>query len=102
MARKSLKQKLKSQLRVAKHQRDSEHHLAGVTINHETQMMQSVSMAHGVMATLINVKNVIGEDHEHFKEISEMAQNRISQCLLALMQMGLTAEEANARILRGH
>lgn len=97
-----MKQKLKSQLRVAKRQLDNEHYLAGITINHETQMMQSISMAHGVMATLIHVKNTIGEDHQEFPAIAEMAQNRISQCVLALIQMGLTADEANARILRGH
>lgn len=102
MKRKTLKQKLKSQLRAANEMREVEFHQAGLTINYETQAMQAISMAHGVMATLILVKNTLGEDHEHYKAIEEPSQARIAQCLMALVAMGMDVSVANARITQGH
>jgi hypothetical protein len=102
LKRKTLKQKLKSQLREVSQLRDAEHHQAGLTINYETQAMQSVAMAHGVMATLILCKNNMDVESTEFKAIEEQSQNRIAQCLVHLVGMGISAEEANARILRGH
>ena len=102
MARKTLKQKLKSQLRKAKEVMDIEYEQAGLTINFETQAMQSVAMGHGLMATLFEAKKVLGEDSEQFKAIESVTQSRISVCLVQLVNMGIPAQVANQRILQGH
>lgn len=108
MKRKTLKQKLKSQLREISQLRDEEHQQAGITINYEVQAMQSVAMAHGVMASLIGAKNIFLRENdadqpiELFKQFEEQCQSRIAQCMVQLVGMGISAEEANARILRGH
>lgn len=102
MKRKTLKQKLKSQLRQVSQLREEEFQQAGITINYETQAMQSVAMAHGVMASLIGAKNQFDVESDAFKQFEEQCQARIAQCLVQLVGMGFTAEEANARILRGY
>lgn len=102
MKRKTLKQKLKSQLRTVSQLREEEFQQAGITINFETQAMQSVAMAHGVMATLILCKNNMDVESTEYQVIEEQSQNRIAQCMVQLVGMGIPAEEANARILRGH
>lgn len=102
MPRKTLKQKLKSQLREVSQLRDAEHQQAGITINYETQAMQSVALAHGVMASLISAKNLFGIDSEQFKQFEQQCQDRIAQCLVHLVGMGIPTDVANARILRGH
>lgn len=102
MARKSLKSKLKSQLRQAKHERDVEFEKAGITINYELAVMQSVCMAHGVMATMMLAAQTLGEDDEKYHIIQEQSQARIAQCHVALIGLGLSHEEANARIIKGH
>lgn len=102
MKRKTLKQKLKSQLRQVSQLREAEFQHAGITINYEQQAMQSVALAHGVMAALISVKNKFDVESEAFKLFEEECQGRIAQCLVQLVEMGFSAEEANARILRGH
>lgn len=102
MARKTLKQKLKSQLRQTVVQMDEEHAKAGLTIQYENQVMQSVAMAHGIMATLMLSREVLGEESEQFKQIQTTSHGRIAQCMMALTSMGLTHEEANRRITQGH
>lgn len=108
MPRKTLKQKLKSQLRQVSQLREQEFQQAGITINYEQQAMQSVALAHGVMAALIGAKNIFLRENdadqpiELFKQFEEQCQGRIAQCLVQLVEMGITAEEANARILRGY
>ena len=108
MPRKTLKQKLKSQIRKVSQLREQEFLQADITINYETQAMQAVAMAHGVMAALIGAKNIFLRENdadqptELFKQFEEQCQDRIAQCLVQLVDMGLSAEEANARILRGH
>ena len=102
MERKLLKQKLRAQARKTNELRKQEHELAGITINFELQAMQSISMAHGVMATMIHAKNVLGESDENYKLIAATAQERIAQCVVTLIGMGFTAEDANQRILQGH
>lgn len=102
MPRKTLKQKLKAQVRSINTMRQLEHEQAGITINYELQAMQSVAMAHGVMASLLTAKQVLGEDSATFKEIQASCQARISQCYVALVEMGLDPITANERILKGH
>lgn len=102
MKRKTLKQKLKSQLRQVNQLREQEFQQAGITINYEQQAMQSVAMAHGVMAALISVKNKFDIESDAYKQFEEECQGRIAQCLVQLVGMGIPADEANARILRGH
>lgn len=107
MARKNLKQKLRSQVRglraIAMHQ----HELAGITINFEQRKLQPIAVAHGIMATLLSVKNHMkdaGVDIETdatFKLIEKEAQDRISQCVHTLLQMGLTMDQVNKHIGQG-
>lgn len=102
MKRKTLKQKLKSQLRATNQMRREEHEHAGITINYEMSIMQSVAMGHGVMATLLHAKHVLGEDSEQFKIIQDTAQTRIAQCIVQLVGMGIPADVANQRLIQGH
>ena len=108
MPRKTLKQKLRSQVRHTNAMRKMEHEQAGITINFELAAMQSVGLAHGLMASLIGAKNIFLRENdadqpiELFKQFEEQCQARIAQCLVQLVGMGIPADEANARILRGH
>lgn len=109
MARKTLKQKLRAKVRMQReiigfqHNRLVEDHQhAGMTINFETQVMQSVAMAHGVMASLILAKNTFDKDSEQYKSFEKVCQQRIAQCMATLVGMGLSGEEANNRIMAGH
>ena len=79
-----------------------EHELAGVTINFELRAMQAVALGHGLMATLIHAKNVLGVNDEKYQTLEKAAQERISQCLVTLVDLGIDAETANKRILQGH
>ena len=100
--RKTLKQKLRSQIRQVNEFRKQEHEHAGITINYELQAMQSVGMAHGVMAGLLHAKEVLGIDNEQYKILEATAQERIAQCVVKLVGMGIPADVANQRILQGH
>lgn len=102
MARKNLNQKLKAQLRDANKTIATHTELAGITINFECQRLQAIALAHGIMATLMDVKDKFGIDSDAFKEVEKTAQARIAQCLVQLVSMGMTHEEANKRILEGH
>lgn len=102
LKRKTLKQKLKAQIRQIRASHAVDHEQAGITINFELAVMQSVCMAHGIMAGLLHAKNVLGEDNAQFKELQETAQARIAQCVVALIGMGIPADVANQRILQGH
>ncbi|WJN63663.1 hypothetical protein Erwinia_phage_Aioli_00015 [Erwinia phage Aioli] len=102
MARKTLKQKLRAKLRVVKSLNKIEHELAGITINNECQKTQAIAMAHGLMATLLSVKHSMGVDAKGFDEVEKLAQGRIAQCMVQLVSMGMSAEEANNRIMAGH
>lgn len=112
MSRKTLKQKLKSQLKVANSTLNeaitTQHTLAGLTINFEVQKMQSIGMAHGVMGTLITVKNTLTEAgvditiDPAYLDIEKKSQIRIAQCVMALESMGLSMDEINAHIAQGH
>lgn len=107
MARKNLKQKLRSQVRglraIAMHQ----HELAGITINFEQRKLQPIAVAHGIMATLLSVKTnyeAAGIDYDNdetYKLIEKEAQDRISQCVHTLLQMGLTMDQVNHHIGQG-
>lgn len=101
MARKTLKQKLKSQLRYAKEQADLEFELAGRTLNFELQRMQAIALAHGLMATLAEARTVLGDSSEDLKKIEGTTQIRISQCVSALVAMGMDIPEINKRITQG-
>lgn len=102
MKRKTLKQKLRSQVRKTNELRKQEHEQAGITINFELAAMQSVGMAHGIMATMIHAKNLLGENDSKYHEIRDTAQERIAQCVVALVGMGIPADVVNQRILQGH
>ncbi|AWN08609.1 hypothetical protein HOT32_gp26 [Erwinia phage Faunus] len=102
MPRKTLKQKLKSQIRLAKEVADIEHEKAGFTINYELQLMQSVGMAHGVMASLLEAKKHFDVESEQYKAFEKVSQGRIAQCMQQLINMGVSHEEANRRITQGH
>lgn len=100
--RKTLKQKLKSQVRAVNKMREEEFHNAGVAINFEVAVIQAVAMAHGVMATQLSAKATFGEDHEGYKQFEEQCQARIAQCYVKLVEMGIPADVANQRIIQGH
>lgn len=107
MSRKTLKQKLRKQNRDMKQMLVIQHEHAGLTINFEQRKLQSIAMGHGVMATLLSVKNELtkhgmGLDGEMFKAIEDTARTRLSQCYAALTQMGLSTEEINAAFQRGY
>ena len=108
MKRKTLKQKLRAQVRKTNELRKQEHEQAGITINFELAAMQSVGLAHGLMASLIGAKNIFLRENdadqpiELFKQFEEQCQARIAQCMVQLVQMGIPSDEANQRILQGH
>lgn len=109
MPKKNLKTKLRSESRklkkviAAQHTILTEQHTqAGLTINYESQKIQAIAMAHGLMATLVEAKKHFDENHSSFKALEHTTQLRIAQCISTLMQMGLSGEEANEAILRGH
>lgn len=102
MTRKTLNQKLKSQVRAVNKMREEEFNNAGVAINFEVAVMQAIAMAHGVMATQLSVKEALGEDHEAYKKVEEQCQARIAQCYVKLVEMGIPADVANQRIIQGH
>ena len=108
MPRKTLKQKLRSQVRQTNAMRNMEHEQAGITINFEQQAMQSVALAHGIMASLIGAKNIFlregdaDQPIELFKKFEEQCQARIAQCVVQLVGMGIPADVVNQRILQGH
>lgn len=79
-----------------------DHEQAGITINYEMVKMQSIAMGHGQLATLAAVKTTLGEDSEEFKAIQQVVVARVAQNIQALLGCGLTAQEANARILQGN
>lgn len=113
MARKTLKKKLQHKVRVQRQVLGLQHELlavehekAGLTINYELQAMQSVAMAHGLMVGLTEVKNHFDIESDAgkagFESYQQLAQSRIAQCVVQLMGMGLSQDEANKRILQGH
>lgn len=102
MPKKTRKRKIAAQVRDVNRLRQLEHEQAGITINFELQAMQSVAMGHGLMATLLEAKNVLGEDSEQFKAIESVTQARIATCLVHLVNMGIGSQEANQRIMQGH
>lgn len=108
MPKKTLKQKLRSQVRQVNNLRRVEHEQAGITINFELQAMQSVALAHGVMASLIGAKKIFLRENdadqpiELFKQFEEQCQARIAQCMVQLVKMGIPSDVANQRILQGH
>lgn len=113
MARKTLKKKLQHKLRIQRQVIGLQHNLlaeehakAGLTINYELQAMQSVAMAHGLMVGLTEIKNHFDIDGSAncaaFESYQKLAQGRIAQCIAQLIQMGLSQDKANERIMRGH
>ena len=108
MTKKTLKQKLRSQVRQVNNLRRVEHEQAGITINFELQAMQSVALAHGVMASLIGAKDIFLRENdadqpiELFKQFEKQCQARIAQCMVQLVRMGIPSDVANQRILQGH
>lgn len=112
MARKTLKQKLRSQLRSVKQAAhimlNEQHHLAGVTINYEQGKLQAVAMAHGVMVTLLSLHKLITDagfnpdEDKTYLELQTISRGRIAQCVEKLVAMGVPIDEANAAIGRGY
>lgn len=102
MSRKTLKQKLKSQLREASKTIATHTELAGITINFECQKLQAIALAHGVMSSLIEAKKCFDTESEGFKSYEKVAQIRISQCVATLITVGMSKEDINKRILQGH
>jgi len=113
LARKTLKKKLQHKVRVQRQVLGLQHELlaaehakAGITINYELQAMQSVAMAHGLMVGLTEIKNHFDVESDAgkagFESYQKLAQGRIAQCVVQLMSMGLSQDEANKRILQGH
>lgn len=100
--RKTLKQKLKSQNRGLKQIIVHQHELAGVTINFEQRKLQSIAVAHGIMASMLSVKNHFGTESDAFKAFETEAQGRIAQCVQVLLSMGLDMEEINHRLQQGY
>ena len=80
----------------------TQHEQAGITINYELQSLQSVGMAHGAMAALIQAKNHFDVESEQFKAFEKEVQANIAKCFVQLVKMGISPEEANKRIMRGH
>lgn len=107
MARKTLKQKLRSQNSKLRVMLQAEHNLAGLTINHEQRKLQAIAMAHGIMGSLIALRQEVlksggTEEDSIFIAVRDLCQTRIGQCVVALTDMGLTHEEANQRITQGY
>lgn len=104
--RKTLKQKLRSQLRTEKQSRLVEHELAGITINREAQLVNAASIGHALMAVIMEINRYekTSESVEKCvgRHITEYCQNGISNSMIAMVTSGLTHEEANSRISRGH
>lgn len=101
--RKTLKQKLRSQLRTEKQSRLVEHELAGITINRESQLVNAASIGHALMGVLIHVKNLDAPlSDKAYDSIERYCQAGIGKCMIAMTTSGLTHEEANSRISRGH
>lgn len=108
MSRKTLKQKLKSQNRVLTQIVTLQHDIGVNAVTSQAQQMQSVCMAHGIMATLSLTDKVLkdaGVDTDTdpaYLEIQKVSHARIAQCVMALRGFGLSHEEINQRIQRGH
>lgn len=107
MARKTLKQKLRKQVRDLRDVVVIQHQQAGITINYEQRKLQAVAMAHGVMATLMNARKALplsglDEESEFFKTLEKQAQGHIAQCVVTLVGLGISHEEANEAIMRGY
>lgn len=110
----ALKDKLRSQNRKLKEEvaalteaLTTQHELSGLTINHELRIIQSIAMAHGIMATLADVKKNLEssidiETDANFLAIQNTAQLRMTQCIQSLRNCGLTLEQINTRIKEGH
>jgi len=70
--------------------------------------MQPIAMAHGLLVTLGETSKVLedaGVDitiDPAFLEIQKVTQARVAQCTHALVGFGLTQEQINERIMRGH
>lgn len=108
MPRKTLKQKLKSQNRVLTQIVTLQHDIGVNAVTSQAQQMQSVCMAHGIMATLSLTSTVLTEHGVDVKvdpaylAIEKDSNIRIAQCVMALRKFGLSHEEINMRIQRGH
>lgn len=107
MPRKTLKQKLRKQTRDLKATLAVQHEQAGITINFEQRKLQSIAMAHGLMAGLLSVKKhfeesgVLDLNGEIFKAIEKDAQVRIGVCVTTLLSMGLEMDQINKHIQQG-
>lgn len=100
--RKTLKQKLKQQLRQTKAQAAVDREHAGITINFEMQVLQPVAMAHTFMASLLHAKKILGEDNEQYKQFEAAVRPDMTKCYAKLMQLGFTPAQVNDRIKRGY
>lgn len=81
---------------------NAEHELAGITINNECQKVQSIALAHGIMASLIEAKKHWDIASNEFAEFEKVCQARIAQCVVQLNLIGMSAEEVQSRILQGY
>ena len=79
-----------------------DHEQAGIVINQEMVRMQAIGLGHGLLAALNTAKIHLGENSEAFKSIQCVTLIHVQQAIAALLGLGMTAEEANARILKGH
>lgn len=108
MSRKTLKQKLKSQTRELKDIVALQHQIGRQAVTSQVKIMQSVAMAHGLLATLGEAERVLkdaGVDvtkDPAYLEIQTVTRARAAQCTQALVGYGLTQDQINERVARGH
>lgn len=85
---------------------EAQHSKAGLAINHQSALVNAISTAHCAMANLVRIKNLwdveTGKEDDLAVKLSEYNQSIISDCMIKLSNLGLSHEEANARILRGY
>ncbi|QFG06652.1 hypothetical protein HWC59_gp29 [Proteus phage Myduc] len=85
---------------------EAQHAKAGLAINHQSALINAISTAHCAMANLVRIKNLwdseTGKEDDLAVKLSEYNQSIISDCMIRLINLGLSHEEANARILRGY
>lgn len=108
MARKTLKQKLKSSNRELRGIVTLQHEIGRQAVTSQVKVMQSVAMAHGLLATLGEIEKVLigaGVDvttDPAYLEVQKVTRARAAQCTQALVGYGLTQDEINKRVTRGH
>lgn len=85
---------------------ETQHQQAGIAINHQSAIINSVSIAHCAMANILQIKKLwnceTGHEDDLVVKLDSYNRGIISDCMIKLVQLGLTHEEANERIIRGY